>query len=170
MAFDEFERQVRPPAGRDARVVQSGDVSVREGGEDVTLPRHPGHEPGARPRPARQLQRHRAPDHPVGTLGEPDGAHAAFAELAQQPIRTDRCARPIRFARAVDRAEVHGRDRVEKTDRLDRRLVGEERQQPRLQRVIFGPERGKPCCAVVRREIQRLVEQAIDPDPGFGVH
>ena len=83
-AFDVLERQIGPSAGRHARVVQPGDVRMRERGEDVAFPRHAFDQLRPRPGAARKLQRHLASDHPVGPLGEPHRAHAAFAQLAQQ--------------------------------------------------------------------------------------
>ena len=55
--FDVLEGEVRTAAGRDARLVQSGDVGVGERRQDVALASHPFHQVGTRPCAARQLQR-----------------------------------------------------------------------------------------------------------------
>ncbi len=85
---NEFEGEIRFAAIRDARVVESGDVGVFEAGENVALLNRPF---GKRSYPTdmRPLQGDGALDDAVDPFSEPDTAHAAFADVAQESIRTD---------------------------------------------------------------------------------
>ena len=88
LAVDVLEREVGPAALVDAGVVEPGDVRVLEQRADVALARHALGQARA-PGQARQLQRDLALQAAVGALGQPHRAHAAAADLADQPVRAD---------------------------------------------------------------------------------
>ena len=170
-AFDVFEREIGLALGRHARVVQPRNVRVRQSGEDVALPCQAFRERRPWPGAARQLQGDSAADQAVRTLGLPHGAHAAFAQLAQHPIRTDHHAGLVRRSLGtVAGGEIHRWNRAEKIGGLHRRRVGEERQQARFQGGVRGSQCGEPLRALGRGEIERLIEQVAQPNPCVGVH
>ena len=94
--FDVLEGEIRTAAGRDPRLVQARDVGVGKRCQDVALARHPFHEVGTQPCAARQLQRNLTLEQSVRAFSEPDGAHAARADAAQQTVRADDCAGLVR--------------------------------------------------------------------------
>ena len=159
-AFDVLERQIRPAAGRHARVVQPRDVRVVERGEDVALPRHALGERRARPGAARQLQRHGAPDHPVRALGQPHRAHAAFAQLAQQTIRTDVAPAwsPVPRRRRSRRDPRSGRAPRKSAACTDGAWASSASRRG-LNALVLGPERGEPPRAL-RRAADRAPHRA----------
>ncbi len=85
---DEFESEIGFAAIRDARVVKSRDVGVFETGENVSLLDRPL---GKCPYPTdmRSLEGDGALDDSIDPFSEPDTAHAAFADVPQEPVRTD---------------------------------------------------------------------------------
>ena len=83
-------------------VVQPRDVRVLQRGQDVALARHALGQ-AARPGQARQLQRHQAFELPVHAARQPDTAHAAFTQLAQQPPRAHGVAERRRTRRGFGR-------------------------------------------------------------------
>jgi hypothetical protein len=87
-ALDQLHREVGHARLGGARVEHGGDVRVAHQGQCLALrlealqellgvEAHPDH-----------LQGHPAPDR-LGLLGDPDGAHAALAQLLAQPVRSD---------------------------------------------------------------------------------
>ena len=121
-SLDVLERQIRTAARRHPGVVEPGDVGMREGREDVTLAQHPSGQGRARPGAVGKLQCNRPPDHAVAALGKPDRSHAAGADLAQQPIRTD--VRGTVLSRLVallarSRAFADRRERIEEAVSLE---------------------------------------------------
>ena len=91
LAFDVLEREIRPAVLGDARVIQASDVRMLERREDLALLSRALGELRQRP-PVRQLQRDLSPQDAVGALRQPYGAHAAFADRAEQSVRTDYAA------------------------------------------------------------------------------
>ncbi len=89
LAFDEFERQVGLAVVGHAGVVQPRDVRVLQRGQDLALARHALGQARASPRAVRELECDAAALQHVGAFGQPDRGHAAFANLAQQPVRAD---------------------------------------------------------------------------------
>ena len=94
-AVDVFHGDVRPAAFVQPGVVQARDVRVFQQRADLALARHAFGEAG-RAGDARQFERHLALECAVGTFGQPDRAHAALADLAQQPVRAHPVARLCR--------------------------------------------------------------------------
>ena len=86
-AGDVLHREIRLAGFADAGVVQSRDVGMRERREDVALAQE-ALDLHARSG-QRQLERDFALELAVAALGEPHAAHAADADLADQPIRSD---------------------------------------------------------------------------------
>jgi len=84
-----FEREEGLAVVGDAGVVQRCDVRMIEGCKDLALARHSFGEQGRAPGSMRQLQCDRSVQQAIGTLGEPDCAHAAGAELSYQSIAPD---------------------------------------------------------------------------------
>src|SRR6185369_4728591 len=100
-SLDVLEREIRLPLRGDTGIVEPSDVRMRERGENLALASEALGETPVPRGEMRQLQRDRSIENSVGALRQPDGAHAAAAELAYQPIRTDRvasasCCRPRR--------------------------------------------------------------------------
>ena len=86
LPLDIGECQVGLATGRDARVVQARDVRVHERRQDVALACELLGEAAAAQPGVRKLQRDLAFQHAVGSLGQPDAAHAATADLADQRV------------------------------------------------------------------------------------
>jgi hypothetical protein len=105
----------------------------------------------------RQLQRHLPLERAIGALGQPDCAHAAFAQRAEKTIRADALARLLlRGQRRRPRDEVGGF-----------RAVG-GRQQLRQQRRKVGVARrqaAQPVAARALVERQRRLQQPVQPVP-----
>ena len=117
------------------------------------------------------FKRHRTADHAVGTFREPHGAHPAFANLAQQAIRTDGRATPVeRLLERLGGGEIEFRNCVEEGAVVNRRRLSEQREEPRLERRILRRQRSKPLCTLRRREVEDLIQQAAELDPVGGVH
>ncbi len=94
LAVDVSQSQTWPAAVVHPGVVQPRDVRMLEQGVDVALARHAPGQPRP-PRQAWQLQRHLPLEATVGALGQPHRAHAAAAELADEPVGADEIT-PVR--------------------------------------------------------------------------
>ena len=88
-AFHELQGQVRLSLRRDAGIIKSRDVRVREPRQDVAFAGEAFGQLQMRQRAVRQLERHGALEHTVAAFGEPDRTHAAAPQFAQQAIRSD---------------------------------------------------------------------------------
>ncbi len=94
-ALDQFHHEVGPAAVGGARIEHLGDVGVVHHGQGLALGLETSdHLPGVHAR-LDDLQRHPPLDR-LGLLGHVDHAHAAFADLLQQLVRTDDRCRAFR--------------------------------------------------------------------------
>ena len=91
LAVDVLHCDVRTAVLIDPGVVEARDVRMLEQRTDVAFTRHALAEASG-PRQPRQLQRNLPLEGAIGALGQPYAAHAAAADLVQQPIRTDALA------------------------------------------------------------------------------
>ena len=169
LAFDVLQREIRLTVGREAGVVQPRDVRVLECGEDLALARQALAELGAPRHQARQLERHLAPLQHVGAFGQPHLAHAAFAEPADQFVRSDPGAGPqALLARAAAVQELRGLDLGQ---RIQRQRAGgvcrmfEQRAQTRLEHIELGVELLDPGRALGGRTIERITQQSPQRGP-----
>src|SRR5690606_37328493 len=87
-----LERDIRIAGLGEPSIVEARDARVLERGQELALARHSFPQPLANPETARKLQRHGPVDQAVGALGEPDRAHTAAAELANEPVGTEMLA------------------------------------------------------------------------------
>jgi len=108
LAFDVFQRQVRQAVAGHAGVEQAGDVGMRQAREDLPFAGEAGAQVGVGQARAQQLQRDAALIEPIGARGQPDLAHAAFAEQALQPVAADFHARA--HARLLRRHQRFGQE------------------------------------------------------------
>ena len=87
-AVDQFHHEVRPAGFRGAGVEDPGDVGMVHHRQRLPFGLEAGdHLPAVHAR-LDDLERDLAPDR-LGLLGHEDRAHAAFAELTNQLVRTD---------------------------------------------------------------------------------
>ena len=108
-ALDQLQRQPRLPVFRHACVVQPGDVRVRQRGQDLAFALQPFGQARQPPAAVRQLQGDAAPGQHVAALGQPHRAHAAAAELANQPVRPHALGHGYR---GREGAGLHARQRL----------------------------------------------------------
>ena len=169
--FDVLQREIRLPALRYAGVVQPGDVRVVEGGQDVSLSRHPVGEAGPHPRGAWQLERDGAIQHPIRTFGEPDGTHPAFGQFTENSVGSNR----VRYRKTARRRPPACRPR-----RPWESSEGRPCSRPRASRTrgvagAAGARRGWPA---IRRssaergvwQLDRLVQQTAQDGPFLEAH
>ncbi len=108
-ALDEFHREPRLPVGADPGVVEARDVGMLELREDVALAAKALAPHFALLAQRRELERHQSLDAPVGLAREPDLAHAAVPERAQELEGPDPRADRVRARPAGARGEPrHG--------------------------------------------------------------
>ena len=93
----------------DTTVEQARNPGVLEAGQDLTLSNQPFALELAMRAVAMQLDRHLLLELAVGALGEIDGPHAAFADLAHQPVRSDQPATGVGRNGRLARADVERR-------------------------------------------------------------
>ena len=167
LAFDVFQRQVGLPVVGLPGVVQPRDVRVHERTQDVALARKTLHQHAALQAQHRQLQRHRALEHAVGALGQPDLAHAALAEHAEQAVRADGVAAleaggvaaavaGVGFVRGGQR---QGRPALEQIGGRCLAPSGQQFTQPRRQAGGLAAQALQPRLDGGRVDVHRLVEQ-----------
>ena len=168
LAADALHRHPGPAGRGDACVVQPRDARVLQRAQDVALARHALRQ-AHRPAGARQLERHVAAQHAIGTLGQPDGGHAAGTQLADQPVRADLVAGLVGLQVAVGQVVCRERHRpLQKRVGLDRR-ARQQRAQQRHECLLFGRQRAQPGVALVPRQRQRRFEQGIEAAQAIGV-
>ena len=169
LPVDRLECQVGLAIGGDTGVVQACDVRVVECGEDLALARD-AHRQIAAKRSMRQLERDAALHQPVGAVGEPHHAHAADTKLAHQPVGPDGVARSVAPRSAVGGAGVA---RVELGQCAQQGIGFDLRcaRQQFAQRVgqigMLRWQGREPGSAVLRWQVERIVEQGADTRPGF---
>ena len=144
LAFDVFKREPGLACGRDARIVQPGNVRVVQRRKDVALARKALRESIALRRsgaaaelarvPEQQLDRDLALERPVVALRQPDLGHAAGAEPALQPVRADAVAF-VPLVRQRLRPQRQRRRRVEEAVVADLLARREHLFELRQQRV-----------------------------------
>ena len=118
--------------------------------ENLAFARHALREPRALPGAVRQLQRHRPIDEAIGALRQPDHAHAAAAQLAQEPIGPDHVARLIaigRDFRDIQQTCVELRKGVEVRASLVIR-AREQISQAGLERGMLRPQQVHPSATL----------------------
>ena len=108
----------------------------------------------------------------VGAIGEPDRAHAAGAEHAHQPVRADRFTRRVRVRRragtGINAASELGQGARERIA-LGLRGAAQQFADQLLQVGVRRRQGGQPGVAVLRRQVERGVEQRADARPGLCV-
>ena len=142
-----FEREIRPAGGRKSRVVERGDVRVIEARQDVAFAREAFAHRAREKMYVRQLERHLALDLAVRTLREPDHAHAARADFADEPLRIHDALRELealepRLGKVVEMRYFGGLSDQEIAEILDVnvRTVGRDWDKARLLlREMLGP-------------------------------
>ena len=142
---------------------------MRQCREDVPLTRHPFRESRTLPRLMRKFQGDRPVDEPVAPFGQPHDPHAASAQFAHQPIRSDRVARAIATRRdicQIRQIRVELRKGVEVHRLVRSRGVREERTQAWLDRGVLRPEQVHPSIPFRCRLIERGIQQLIQLGPG----
>ena len=173
-AIDMFKRQVGLAIGGHASVVQARDVRVVQRGQDFALARDARRQVAAEG-PVWQLQRHLSLRHqPVGTLRQPDHAHAAGAQFAQQPVRPDQvaCSVAAGLRSAAVMAAVRGVQRGQRIEKLATRHTpgaGQQLAQWALEFIVLWRQCRHPGLALRRRQVQRGVQQRVQAQPGGGV-
>ena len=93
-ALDQLHHEVRPPAIGGPGVEDLGDIGVVHQGQGLALGLEPGDDLLAIHAGLDDLQGHPAADGML-LLGHEDGAHAPFADLLEQLVRTDDRARTL---------------------------------------------------------------------------
>ena len=170
LALDVLEREIRPAVLRDARVVQACDVRMLERGEDLALLRSALGQLRQRP-PVRQLQGDLPPQDAVSALGQPDRAHAAFADGAQQPIRADHATHDRRgrdrrrtvLARAdIRRAGTEAGKVVQEVVGLVLGMLLQQRRDGRLEPGLGGVQRREPGLALLDRKLEASLQERED--------
>lgn len=154
-AIDIFKREIRPAACREARVVKRCDVRMVQARENVAFAREPLAHGAGKQMHVRQLERDRTIQLPVNALGEPDDAHAAGTEFADETIDADLGIRSNIFVGCRIEArtfQIRGRHRGG--------CVAEDAAQPgalfRIARLLSI----EPRCPFGFRQIQGFIEQA----------
>jgi hypothetical protein len=147
-------------------------VGVRKRRENLALARHAFDEVRLPEREVRQLQGHRAIQDAVRALREPHRAHTAAADLADQPIGSDRIARAA--GRRTQRSILFIRDanaghRGEEIVRFDLGGAREECAQSRLERRVLGRQRIEPGEPLGGRKGERRVQEPAELGPGHGI-
>ena len=165
LAFDVLEREIRPAVLRDARVVQASDVRMLERREDLALLSRALGELRQRP-PVRQLQCDLSPQDAVGALRQPYGAHAAFADRAEQTVRADHAADDGRWCdrrRAVGcRVGGETREVFQEIVGLVLRMLLEQGRQGRLETRLGGVQRREPGLALLDRKLEACLQERED--------
>ena len=161
-------RRHRLAVGGKSRVVQARDVRVRETGQHVALAREAFREDAARQREQRKLERHWPAQQAVGTLRQPDFAHAATSEHAREAIRPDEAARR-EVGRRVVRQVIEARQRIDEIARLGACALLEQLGQQRPQRGRLAGQRREPCGGRRLVEVERVIEQFGECAPAHGM-
>lgn len=173
-ALDVLHDEVRPTVRRGAAIVEPCDVRVLERGEDLPLVAEAEQDVvGVHPAPD-QLERDALLELRIVAFREVDGAHPPAPDLLEQPVRADAPSQgeravPLRTAGPLGRQLGQHRVRVI-GDGLAQRLLGrlDLRQEAGHRVVQLGVAftgAGEPLEASVRRLVQRLLEEAVDPLP-----
>ena len=171
LAFDVLERQVGLAIVGQAGVVQPRDVRVGQAAEDVALALEALHQHAAPRMQQRQLERHAALQLAIGAFGQPDLAHAAAAQLVQQPVRADRCARrELGGALRAGGRRGELRQAVDQVTGFAGRLLGQQFTQGRRQPQGFALQRSDPGLAIGRQQIEGLLEQVGQRAQFVGLH
>ena len=161
LAVDVFQREVGLPVLVDAGIQQARDVGMGEAGEDFAFAVEALAQAGIGQPGAQQLQCDLALVQAIGARGQPDLAHAAFADQPVQPVRADAGTRPCPVR------HFHHR-------------LGEELGIAFLQRQqfrefvgecgILAAQCGEMLAALVVRQFEQCIEQWREAQPAFGVH
>ena len=157
------QRDVGLARSRHARVVQARDMRMRQRGQDVALARQPLGECARGQAGVRQLERHLALEQAISSLGQPHAAHAAAADLAQQPIGADHALAVVGCNGfglvAAVRAQTNLGQRVQEVPRLHMRVVSQQQLQRAPVRALAFGQVLEPCAALRLRQVHDLVEQ-----------
>jgi hypothetical protein len=167
-ALHMLQREPGPALKVDAGVVEPSDAGMLQGRKNVALARQAfGQAPG--PAQPRQLQRHLPLVGAVGSLGQPDAAHAAFAKLTQQPPGADELACESAGERAVlqfrQPMSIDLGQRAHEGAGLQAGLHRQQRRQCAAQRRVTVRQRRQPGPALGGGQIQCFVEQLVDGRP-----
>ncbi|MCR6701670.1 MAG: hypothetical protein NVV68_11175 [Dokdonella sp.] len=146
-AVDVLERQPRPVLAVDAAVDQPRDVGMGQAGQDLPLGAEARVPVGGIPAAANQLDRDLLRELAVGAFGQPDRAHAAAADLAQQPERADAATGEIGLGRP-DRPDRRAGPAPARPDRC--RAIGRDRPPAAPARRRAARPRRAPVPAGVR--------------------
>ncbi len=164
-AVDVLHDEVRRAVRRAPAIEQSRDVRVLQRRQDLPLHAQPALHLAREHAAADQLDRDLLLVFLVGALGEIHVAHAAGAELAQDPIS----AEPLAFERAggIVRAALAGGDLVPEADL--RTAFAEPEQHVRQQRLVRAARETHVFRALARTEGERALDDRRDFVRG-GVH
>jgi hypothetical protein len=168
-AVDVLHREIGLTGGAHAGVVESRDIWMRQRRQDVALALEALGELGlARPL-KRQFQRHFALQLPVPTFGEPDRAHAAAADLADQAVGADLLANSRSPLEQRVPCGIDGRV-GEESARLKLGMLRQQLADGDGNFRFGGSEIGQPALALFGLQVERLVEVGCNtlPLPGFG--
>ena len=113
--FDVLHHEVRQPVRCRPTVVETRNVRMLEGGEDLPLVLEPPDDDFRIHAAANHLDRDAALERLVGAPSQIDGAHAAVPDAGFDVVRTDRASDDRR--RSLDPCEVRRRDGAEQPDR-----------------------------------------------------
>ena len=162
LALHIVQRQVGLAVAADAGIEQAGDVGVAKPRQDLAFAGETLAQAGVAQARAQQFHRHAALVQAVGARGQPDLAHAAFAERALEFVGTYLLAGLGREQRRVH-------------DRFGQEVGPVFFQRDQLaqffgQRRIDGLDLGEAARACGRFELDQFVEQHRQRGPVFGVH
>ncbi len=135
--------------------------------QDRALARNALGQAAIHPFRARQLERRGALHDPVGSLREPDGPHAAFAQQALQPPRSDAVSRLLGPHRGDGIAchPHHRRRRGQIVGEAGDLGLREQLLQQGLQMRGFGRQGLEPAAAVGSIECETRFQQPVQPVP-----
>ena len=160
-ALDVLQRQVGLVVAADAGIEQARDVRMLQPRQDLPFAGEAQAQVRIGEAGAQQFQRDAALVEPVVAARQPDLAHAAFAEHALEPVRTDAGIGP---------RAGHRRDQ-----RLGQEILGAVLQHQQFLEIggelrILHAQCGKPLRARCVVELEHRIEQGGQPLPAFGVH
>ena len=162
IAADVVEREVGLAVLADAGIEQAGDVRMAEAREDLPFAGEARAQAGIAESGAQQFQRDAAFVQAVGAHGQPDLAHAAFAQRHDEPVRADLLTGLRREHGAVDdglREEI-------------RALVLQRHQLAQFggERRIAALDLAQAFAARIAVEFQQFVQQRRQRGPAIADH
>ena len=169
LSFDELHHQEGRAARRGPAVEEPSDPRVVEPGQHLAFVREAAHELAAR-QAGHHLERPHLADATLDPLRAVDDTHSATADRLQQPPTADLATEaPLALIRVEQRQRTVGQRPLEESA-LHVIGLADEREGLLEQQRIVGAGLPHPLPALAHRELQRPVEELVEPPPGVAVH